>query len=99
MSEQRFVPLPSRPMIDLELAVGGLDRATLEVLLARELGRLDPDSILRPTIDAWPTGKAGKVLSAAGLRRLATDMNIDLRLRSLRRTADGAWNLGQNGLR
>jgi hypothetical protein len=82
MSEQRFVPLPSRPMIDLELAVGGLVRATLERLLACELGRLDPDSILRLTIDAWPTGKAGKVLSAAGFKELAPGMNIDLRLRS-----------------
>jgi hypothetical protein len=52
MSEQRFVPLPSRPMIDLELAMAGLDKAKLEGLLARELGRLDPESILRLTIDA-----------------------------------------------
>ncbi len=79
---QRFIPLPSRPMVDLELDVGSARGKQLQELLDQEFASLDPDSILRLTIDAWPTGRARTVLSTAELRRLATDMNIDLRLRS-----------------
>lgn len=82
LAGQHFVPLPTRPMVDLELAVSGLSPGDLDALLARELGRLDPDSILRLTLDGWPAGQARERLGAAALRRRAPRMNIELRLHS-----------------
>jgi len=80
LENQRFVPLPSRPMVDLALAAEGLDREQLEALIKRELGRLDPESILRLTVDGWPSGEGARPLGAAALRALAPRMNIELRI-------------------
>jgi DNA repair exonuclease SbcCD nuclease subunit len=67
----RFRPLPARPMIVLEPAVGGLAARDLAATLARLLCGLDPDAIvcLRPR--GRPRASALGVLEAAALRRLA----------------------------
>lgn len=77
--EERFVPLPSRPMVDLELRVEGVDGKRIEALMDREFACLNPESILRLAPDGLPTGAAKELFTAANLRARAPRMNIELR--------------------
>ncbi len=78
---ERFIPLPSSPMVDLELQVSSLEELELKALLNREFSRLDTNSIVRLTIDGWPSGRAGNNFSAAALRLMAPTIIFELRCR------------------
>lgn len=76
---ERFIPLPSRPMVDLEWRVKGINHKQLEARMFREIAALHPESILRLTINGWPAGEAKGLLSAQSLWARAPRMNIDVR--------------------
>ncbi|MGC4123038.1 MAG: hypothetical protein QM765_52395 [Myxococcales bacterium] len=69
----RFVELPARPMVDLELdAHGG---ANLHARIASMLGKVDPNAIVRLKIE----GLSRLGLSEAAVRDLApSTMNVEL---------------------
>jgi len=77
-----FHELKTRPMVDLALQTGGLDRAQLERLLQERLAEIDQDAIVRihPEGNLSPT--AQPALSAQALRALAPPtMTISLHWR------------------
>jgi len=67
----KFVPLPTRPMLQIDLPVNGLDAAQLEQAIRKRLASLDPDAIVRIRPQGSLNPAAQKVLQAASLRKLA----------------------------
>ncbi len=83
---ERFVALPSRPMVDLELKLGGVRGKQLGRLLDQEFASLDPQSILRLTLTGQPGSDDLPLFSAAALRDRAPRMNIEMRWKQARDT-------------
>jgi DNA repair exonuclease SbcCD nuclease subunit len=83
MVGKRFIALPTRPMVDLTLSLKGLDRMQLDDLMDRTFANLNPDCILRLTIDRWPAGDEKGLLSVDRLRKRAPQMNFELRWRTI----------------
>lgn len=78
---KRFVPLPIRPMVLLEVDVHGLRAAALRALLCDRLEAIDADAIVKLRAHGSPQQEAMPILSAPSLRALApATMNIDLSL-------------------
>jgi len=74
-----FEPLPTRPMVSLELEPSSADRRTVADLLASRLCHLDPDSVVRIQLRGPYAAASLQSLSAAFLRGLAPPtMNIAL---------------------
>ena len=74
-----FVPLPARPMVEMQLIPGRFDVKIMERQLEERLAALDPESIVRIRIldggDSW----VRKRLTAQCLRKLApSSMNVSL---------------------
>ena len=75
-----FHELPARPMVDLEVAVEGLNRERLAERLRRSLAGVDPDGVVRLTPLGRPGPGAADLLGAASLRALApATMTVTLR--------------------
>jgi DNA repair exonuclease SbcCD nuclease subunit len=78
-----FVPLPTRPMINLTVDGSGLDAVGLMDRMNEELNALDPDAIVRVELDSSDTPESVPLLSAAKLRSLApATMNVSLAVRA-----------------
>lgn len=73
LTRATFVPLPARPLIDLELDVTDLDARALHRALTAALARLDPDAVVRLRPRGTPLPEAAPLLSAPRLRALAPD--------------------------
>ncbi|UCG23286.1 MAG: DNA repair exonuclease [Chloroflexota bacterium] len=77
--EVEFVPLPTRPMVDLRIDGGGLDADGLMDQLSKELGALDPHAIVRVNFASTLDPKLIPLVSSAALRSLApATMNVSL---------------------
>lgn len=70
LRDWRFHELPVRPMVDVELRPAGLGREELIRRLREELGRIDPDAVVRVRIVGEVEASAGGVLGAASVRAL-----------------------------
>ncbi len=79
LSRWEFLPLDCRPMVDLELRLGELDFQQAELELRRSLGNLDPDSIVRLSVEGIGDGDMLSLFRAQSLREIAPGMNINLR--------------------
>jgi len=76
--EVNFIPLPTRPMVKLEVFCKENDSEPLEDRLRREITTLDPESIVRVELKGPGHLEARGKFSAAQLRELApTSMNIN----------------------
>ncbi len=71
LEHARFVELPARPLLDVEVDVTGLDGSTLRRRLASKLAALDPDAVVRLRVKGIPTPEGAPQLKAAALRALA----------------------------
>ena len=77
----QFVNLPARPMLQLELRVGGMTGMEVKAWLQTRLEHMPADSIVKLKVYGTACGEAREVLRAASLRSLAPrTMNIDARL-------------------
>lgn len=68
--------LPARPMVHLDLYVGGLGREEVGSWLERSLDRLPDDSVVRISVHGKVSAEAAPLLRAGALRRLAPGMNV-----------------------
>jgi DNA repair exonuclease SbcCD nuclease subunit len=76
----RFHRLPARPMLVRELVLDGLGVAAVEARLRRLISEAPADAVVRIRTRGTAAPGAGRVLSAAHLRRLApAGMNVELR--------------------
>jgi DNA repair exonuclease SbcCD nuclease subunit len=74
-----FVPLPTRPMINLAVDENGLDSVGLMDHLSKELGALDPHAIVRVSFGSSVDPELIPLVSSATLRSLAPlTMNVSL---------------------
>lgn len=67
----RFHELPARPMIDVDLDPSGLGAEALAERLRGELGRIDPDAVVRVRVVGVVEGSAAGVLGASSVRAMA----------------------------
>jgi DNA repair exonuclease SbcCD nuclease subunit len=74
-----FVPLPTRPMVDLTLEPEGLSGRALREHVRERLWALDREAIVRVRFDGTPSAEALRQLSAAQLREMAPPtMNVSV---------------------
>jgi len=79
LAGSRFVELPTRPMLDVELDVSGLGSRALAGCLRERLARLDPDGVVRLRLHGRLAAEATEALRAVSLRRLAPpSMNVQV---------------------
>ncbi len=79
----RFVKLPARPMVHIDIPAQGLGRDALTDCIRNALRRLDPHSIVKLHIRGQIHEEALSVLSAKSLRAFTpSQMNISLRFSS-----------------
>ncbi len=76
---REFLPLDCRPMVDLELRLGEMDFLQAGRELERSLGSLDPDSIVRISIESILNERILSLFRVTSLRKIAPGMNISLR--------------------
>lgn len=77
--QDTFIPLPTRPMIDLHLNPESTDRVYVLSLIQAELLSIPPDSIVRVYFDNLPDPWISTGITSAHLRRVAPkQMNISL---------------------
>jgi exonuclease SbcD len=75
----RFIPLPTRPMSDIEIRTNALDTETLRSKLIHEIARHDPDSVVRIKLKGPTSDQPPPFLTAEFLRSIAPPtMNIHL---------------------
>jgi DNA repair exonuclease SbcCD nuclease subunit len=75
----RFMPLPTRPMVNLVVKTAKMDAGKLRVHLQQRLSQLDPDSVVRIQVEGDIPGSCRPVLSAPYLRDLApASMNVSM---------------------
>jgi exonuclease SbcD len=75
----KFVPLPTRPMLQIDLPVQGMDAVQLERAIRKRLASLDPNAVVRIRPQGSLSQDAQKVLQAASLRKLApTSMDVSI---------------------
>ncbi|MCP4201001.1 MAG: metallophosphoesterase [bacterium] len=80
LEDWSFNELPSRPMIDLEIQVGGLSAQRLRNRLERLLAPVDPDAVVRLNVLGRPDPRAADLLRAESLRSFApATMTLTLR--------------------
>lgn len=73
-------PLPARPMVTLEIDLAAVTPEGLAVGLRTELGRLQPDAVVRLVVTGSDASATAAVLAADRLRALAPPtMNVDVR--------------------
>jgi DNA repair exonuclease SbcCD nuclease subunit len=78
----KFHRLPTRPMVTLEVEVGGVSARELERSLASRLAALDPDSVVKLQVLGAVAPELRRVLGADNLRALSpASMTIDTRVR------------------
>jgi exonuclease SbcD len=76
----KFVKLPARPMIRLNIPTHGLSRNALKDLISHTLRELDPESVVKLHMEGQVREDALSVLRAESLRALSpSQMNISLR--------------------
>jgi DNA repair exonuclease SbcCD nuclease subunit len=73
-----FRPLPARPMVALDLDLGGADEATARATLARALDATPPDAVVQVRLRGAPLPSGALALRAGALRELAGERNVDL---------------------
>lgn len=74
-----FIPLPTRPMVNLIVSPEKMTKDQLRATLRKRLSELDPNSVVRVQARGEITRACREVLSAPQLRTLApTSMNISL---------------------
>ncbi len=82
LRRRRFVELPARPMVVLNLDAAGMESSGLRRRLERELGRLPEDAVVQLRIQGAVDAEAATVLRAAALRELhPPTMTVDLSFR------------------
>jgi len=75
----RFEKLPARPLIALELEVGGMEGEALRRLLTKQLAALDPEAVVSIRVQGTPTPEGVEILRAPAVRGLAPDtMTVSL---------------------
>jgi DNA repair exonuclease SbcCD nuclease subunit len=78
----KFVGLPARPMIHVNIPVTGLSRDFLEDFIRRTLEGLDPESVVRIHVEGQVKEGALSVLRAESLRALyPSQMNVSLKFK------------------
>lgn len=82
----QFHKLPARPMMQLELNVGGMKAGALKSWLLETLGSLPPDSVANIMINGKLPDDAPAILNAESLRSLTpASMNLTVTLRDYRK--------------
>ena len=80
LKKWEFTKLPTRPMIQLELRPGRMNRRELKSWIKARIKNIPADSIVKLKVTGTASQDAMEVLRAASLRALApTTMNIDAR--------------------
>jgi exonuclease SbcD len=76
----KFIKLPVRPMVRVNIQAHGLSRDALEHIIRQTLEKLDPDSIVKIHLQGQVGEDALSVLRAESLRSLyPSQMNVSLR--------------------
>ena len=87
--ENRFHRLPARPMVILDLDMSAKNGGDIMEFLARKLGEVDPDSVVRLRIMGADGSGAREMLKAARIREIAPkSMNISMQFAD----GEGAMN-------
>jgi len=88
LSRREFFPLDCRPMVDLAICFDEINLLQAEKELERCLWNLDPDSIVRISIESIVDERILSLFGISSLQRVAPGMNISLRglHRNLRET-------------
>ena len=74
-----FVPLSCRPMVEIPLSGEQLNNPGAETMIKQILASLDPDSIIRLSIQGAVSAQAAELLQAERLRRIAPpSMNLSV---------------------
>jgi hypothetical protein len=80
LKKWKFSKLPTRPMIQLELHPGRMNRTELKAWIQTRIENIPADSIVKLKVTGSASRDAMEVLRAAPLRALAPPtMNIDAR--------------------
>jgi len=94
LSDVKFIELPARPMVSIDIEPKEFSRKKLERHLRIELASLDPNSIVRVRIQGELTGETAPVLRAVSLREIAPpSMNVSI---GYNRTQEGSARLEGN---
>ena len=94
LSDVKFIELPARPMVSIDIEPKEFSRWELERHLRVELASLDPNSIVRVRIQGELTGETAPVLRAVFLREIApSSMNVSI---SYNRTQERSTRLEGN---
>jgi exonuclease SbcD len=76
----KFIKLPTRSMVRVNIPAGGLSRKALKDFISHTLCELDPDSVVKLHMEGPVQEDALSVLRAESLRALApSQMNVSLR--------------------
>lgn len=77
----KFVPLPTRPMVVIEVSNSLFQKSNFISLLTEKLSRLDQNSVVKIRLDESIVNSASTILNARLLRSIAPEtMNIELAL-------------------
>lgn len=79
LSRREVFPLDCRPMVDLAIRFDGISFLQAERKLESSLRNLDPDSIVRISIEGIENELILSLFRASSLQRIAPGMNISLR--------------------
>ena len=94
LRDVKFIELPARSMLSIDIEPKEFSRSKLEQHLRVELARMDPNSIVRVRIQGELTGETAPLLRAAFLREIAPpSMNVSI---SYNRTQEGSARLEGN---
>jgi DNA repair exonuclease SbcCD nuclease subunit len=75
----KFVKIPARPMVRIEVPVKELKREDLKAFIRQSLKELDPESVVKLKINGHANAEALAVLRAESLRTLSPrQMNVSL---------------------
>jgi DNA repair exonuclease SbcCD nuclease subunit len=79
LREVKFIELPARPMVSIDIEPKEFSRRKLEQHLRIELARVDPNSIVQVRIQGELNGETAPVLRAVFLREIAPlSMNVSI---------------------
>jgi exonuclease SbcD len=86
--KQKFVELPARPMVKINIAPKGMNEAKLTAYLKKSFHSLCPQSVVKLNIEGMIPERCLPVFSASYLRSLAPkEMNITVRVAGLNQSA------------
>jgi DNA repair exonuclease SbcCD nuclease subunit len=87
LQSEKFVELPARPMVKVDISPQGMDAKKLQAYIHKAIKSLSPQSVVKLDIQGFIPQGCLPVLRASSLRALAPkEMNISVRFVQLKKT-------------